>query len=51
MTDFEEIRNWIEQLPGSIEIKEIRLYWFDMLRYSERYDEIFEFITGMGWHE
>lgn len=51
MEDFEEIRAWIEQLPGPVEIKEIRLYWFDMLRYSERYDEIFEFIAGIRWHK
>lgn len=48
ITDFDEMRDWIETLPGSERVKNYRLHVFDLLRYSEEYESIYEFINGLG---
>ena len=47
-TDFDEMRNWIETLPGSQRLKDYRLQVFDLFRYGEDYESIYEFVNGLG---
>ena len=49
ITDFDEMREWIENIPNtSPNVKEARLNIFDCYRYTEDYEAIYQFITGMG---
>lgn len=49
ITDFDEMRDWIKRIPNSSpSMTEIRLNIFDCYRYTEDYEAIYQFITGMG---
>lgn len=49
ITDFDEMREWIENIPNTNpNVKEARLSIFDCYRYTEDYEAIYQFITGMG---
>ena len=47
--DFESMRQWLKSLPCSdIRIMRARLITFDLMRYREAYDEIYNYISIMG---
>lgn len=47
--DFEIMRHWLKGLPCSdLRIVRARLITFDRLRYSENYDELYNFISELG---
>lgn len=46
-TDFDSMREWIKTLPGTDTVRDYRLHVFDLLRYGQDYEEIYEFITGL----
>lgn len=49
ITDFEEMREWISTLPAPHpKITEWRLEVFDCYRYNEDYENIYEYIKGLG---
>ena len=49
ITDFEEMREWISTLPAPhSRITEWRLEVFDCYRYNEDYENIYEYIKGLG---
>ena len=49
ITDFEEMREWIKTLPApNPKMAEWRLEVFDIYRYSEQYENIYDYIRGLG---
>lgn len=47
--DFESMRQWLKSLPCSdIRIMRARLIIFDLMRYREAYDKIYNYIIVMG---
>ena len=49
ITDFEEMREWIKTLPTpNPKMTEWRLEVFDIYRYSEEYENIYDYIRGLG---
>ena len=47
--DFEGMRAWLKSLPCSdLRVVRARLITFDLMRYREAYDEIYNFIIVMG---
>ena len=47
--DFEGMRAWLKGLPCSdLRVVRARLITFDLMRYREAYDEIYNFIIIMG---
>ena len=51
MSDFETMRNWLATMPGSSAIRRARLYLFDLMRYQERYEELYNWMKDMGWED
>ena len=46
--DFDAMRNWLQTLSGSFEIRRARVNIFDRYRYREDYEAIYKFIEEMG---
>lgn len=47
--DFDSMRNWIKKLPCSnTNIIRARLIVFDLMRYRENYEELYNFISVLG---
>lgn len=46
--DFESMRDFIAHLHASLPIKRYRLQLFDMYRYTEDYEKLYEFFTMLG---
>ena len=47
--DFDGMREWLKKIPCSDpRIIRARLITFDLMRYREAYDEIYNYITVMG---
>lgn len=47
-TDFNEMRQWLVSLPADPRVKRARAICFDLMRYREDYEAIYNFITIMG---
>lgn len=48
MIDFDEMREWIKKQPArDFSIRRARLYMFDLWRYREDYDKIFQMIEEL----
>ena len=47
MTDFDEMREWIKKQPAHYAIRRARLHLFDLWRYCEEYDKIFQMIDEL----
>jgi len=43
-----DIRNWIARQPASPRIKHARLHIFDLWRYQEEYEKIYNFVNELG---
>lgn len=45
--NFDEMRDWIKKQPGSPKIKRLRLNMFDIYRYCEEYEKIYQMIEDL----
>ena len=46
--NFDEMRNFVMHLPASLPVKRLRLHLFDIYRYTEDYEKLYNFITELG---
>lgn len=46
--DFNEMRLFVLHAPASIPIRRLRLQLFDLYRYAEDYEKLYEMITMLG---
>lgn len=47
MKDLDNIRAWISAQPASLPVRKLRLHLFDLYRYAEDYDKIYELINDL----
>lgn len=48
MIDFDELRIFVLRTPASPPIRRARLHLFDMYRYSEDYEKLYQLIIDLG---
>lgn len=48
MYDFDAMRDWLKSIPGDVRIRRARLICFDLKRYTENYDALYQYIEFMG---
>ena len=48
MFDFDKLRIFVLHAPASQPIRKMRLYLFDMYRYAEEYEKIYQLIEDLG---
>lgn len=51
MSDFDIIRNWLAAIPGPSAVRRARLHLFDLMRYQERYEELYIWLKDYGWED
>ena len=47
MNELDEIRIWIWRQPASPSVRALRLRLFDLYRYSEEYEKIYQMIEDL----
>ena len=47
MKNLDTIRAWIANQPASIPVRKLRLHLFDLYRYAEDYDKIYELVNDL----
>ena len=45
--DFDMMREQIQKLPAATGVRRIRLWLFDMYRYSEDYDKLYKMVEEL----
>lgn len=45
--NFDEIRDWIKRQPASPKIKRMRVNLFDIYRYQENYEKIYQMVQDL----
>lgn len=45
--DLDKIREWIKRQPASPKIKRMRVNLFDIYRYSEDYEKIYQMVQDL----
>lgn len=48
VTDFNGMRVWLSKISRNSRVRRARLICFDLMRYREAYDEIYQYIETMG---
>ena len=47
MQDLDQIRAWIMKQPANPSIRKLRLHLFDLYRYGEEYEKIYQMIEDL----
>ena len=47
MNELDEIRIWILHQPASPSVRALRLHLFDLYRYSEDYEKIYQMVQDL----
>ncbi len=45
--NLDELRNWIKRQPASPKIKRMRINLFDIYRYQEDYEKIYQMVQDL----
>ena len=45
--NFDELRDWIKRQPASPKIKRMRVNLFDIYRYQEDYEKIYQMVQDL----
>jgi len=48
MNDFDGMRQWLRRIPCKPKVLQNRLQTFDLMRYREAYEEIYQYMTLLG---
>ena len=48
LQNIDELREFVLHAPASPPIRKLRLHWFDLYRYRQDYEKIYQLITDIG---